>query len=92
MASGSEIAPEVRTMRASKFKDECLKLLDEVARSGGEIVITKNGKPVSKLVPYDVKPKMAFGRHRDSINITGDIVSPMPTEWFEDNGAGDDLL
>lgn len=92
MPSDSEITPEVRTMRASEFKVECLKLMDEVARSGEEIVITKNGKPVSKLVPYDVKPKMAFGRHRNSIRITGDIVSPMPAEWFEGNGAGDDLF
>ena len=45
-----------RTMKASEFKAKCLKLMDEVAENGGEIVITKNGKRVSKLVPYKEQP------------------------------------
>ena len=28
--------------------------------------------------------KSLFGRDRDIIRIYGDIVSPMPAEWFED--------
>ena len=31
--------------------------MDEVASGGGEIVITKNGKPISRLVPYRERPK-----------------------------------
>ena len=30
---------------------------------------------------------MAFGRNRDNIRIVGDIVEPMPAEWFD---AADD--
>ena len=71
------------TMKASEFKAKCLKLMDEVAASGREIVITKNGRPVSRLVPYREKPQMPFGRNHDRIRILGDIVSPMPAEWFE---------
>ena len=82
-----------QTIKASEFKARCLKLMDEVAKSGNEIVITKNGRPVSRLVPYRNKPQMFFGRHRDKIRILGDIVSPMPAEWFEapDDG-GEDLF
>ena len=43
--------PGARTLKASEFKAKCLKLMDEVAGSGDEIVITKNGRPVSRLVP-----------------------------------------
>ena len=75
-----------RTIKASEFKAKCLKLMDEVAETGEEIVITKNGRPVSRLVPYRQKPKMPFGRNRDTIRILGDIVSPMPAEWFEEVG------
>ena len=32
-------------MKASEFKAKCLKLMDEVAESGQEIIITKNGRP-----------------------------------------------
>jgi prevent-host-death family protein len=72
-----------RTIKASEFKAKCLKLMDEVAESGEEIVITKNGRPVSRLVPYREKPRMPFGRNRDKIRVLGDIVSPMPADWFE---------
>ena len=58
--------------------------MDEVAESGEEIVITKHGRPVSRLTPYREKPKSLFGRGKGMIEIRGDIVEPMPAEWFED--------
>ena len=71
----------------------CLKLMDEVAESGDEIVITKNGRPVSRLTPYREKSEMAFGRNRDSIRILGDIVEPMPPEWFDEaDGSAEENL
>ncbi len=89
MLEKSNIEANVRTMKASEFKARCLKLMDEVADSGNEIVITKNGRPVARLAPYNRKPRMPFGRNRDNIQILGDIVSPMPTEWFEPSGDED---
>ena len=74
-----------RTMKASEFKAKCLQLMDEVAESGEEIIITKYGRPVSKLIPYRRKPKSFFGIDKGRIKILGDIVSPMPPEWFEDS-------
>ena len=93
MAKDGSKTGRTRTIKASEFKARCLKLMDEVAESGNEIVITKNGRPVSRIVPYRNKPQMLFGRHRDKIRILGDIVSPMPSEWFEvpDDG-GEDLF
>ena len=44
-------AQEARTISAGEFKAKCLKLMDEVNESGIPIVITKRGKPVSRLVP-----------------------------------------
>ena len=41
----------VRTMKASEFKAKCLKLMDEVAETGEEILITKRGRAVAKLLP-----------------------------------------
>ena len=43
------------TMKASEFKAKCLALMDEVARTGERIVITKNGEPVAELVPHKKK-------------------------------------
>ena len=42
----------MQTIAAGRFKDLCLKLLDQVAASRAPIVITKRGKPVAQLVPY----------------------------------------
>ena len=42
----------MKAIAAGKFKDVCLKTLDEVARTKTSIVITKRGHPVAKLVPY----------------------------------------
>ncbi|WP_420616908.1 type II toxin-antitoxin system Phd/YefM family antitoxin [Candidatus Palauibacter sp.] len=81
-----------RTIKASEFKAKCLKLMDEVAETGEEIVITKHGRPVSKLVPCDETPESWFGRDRDIIRIRGDIVGPMPREWWDDGDDGNDLF
>ena len=78
-----------RTIGALEFKVKCLELMDQVAESGGEIVITKFGRPVSRLVPYREQQNLSFGRHRDQIGILGDIVSPMPSSWFQDPGGSD---
>ena len=42
----------VKTIAAGKFKDVCLKTLDDVARTRTPVVITKRGRPVATLVPY----------------------------------------
>lgn len=81
-----------RTMKASEFKARCLKLMDDLADVGGEIVITKNGKPVSRLVPYREPPAAFFGADKGKIKILGDIVSPMPAHWFEDPDDEDEAL
>ena len=55
--------------------------MDEVAETGEEIVITKNGNPISRLVPYRKSPKAPFGRDRDIIQILEDIIEPIDVEW-----------
>ncbi|MDE2836849.1 MAG: type II toxin-antitoxin system Phd/YefM family antitoxin [Chloroflexota bacterium] len=82
----------VRTIKASEFKAKCLKLMDEVAESGQEIVVTKNGRPVSRIVPYHEKRKLVFGEMQGLIKTYADIVEPMPAEWFEKDGSDDDLF
>ena len=70
-----------RTIKASEFKARCLKLMDEIVQSGEEIVITKRGHTVSRLVPYHQHPERWSGADRDIIRIHGDIVDPLDVEW-----------
>ena len=73
-----------RTVAASEFKANCLKLMDEVAASGAPVVVTKRNRPVAELAPYREKPRSLFGIDRGRFEIVGDIVSPMPAEWYTD--------
>jgi len=43
-----------RTIMASRFKAECLAILDEVDELKVSYTITKHGRAVAKLVPVDL--------------------------------------
>lgn len=77
-------------IKASEFKAKCLALIDEVARMGDSLVITKNGKPVAILAPYDERRPSLAGLHRGSVEILGDIVSPLdePGKRIRDPSRG----
>ena len=46
---------------ATYFKARCLRLLDQVSRTGEELVILKRGRPVARVVPAgDNKPWLAL--------------------------------
>jgi prevent-host-death family protein len=70
-----------RHIKASEFKAKCLTLMDEVARTGTALVITKNGKPVAELVPHRPPARNPRGMFKGELFITGDIVGPIDVEW-----------
>ncbi len=71
------------TIKASEFKARCLALMDEVAKTGEPILITKNGHPVAELRPHrSARIASPFGLHKGLVRITGDILSPLDdTAW-----------
>jgi prevent-host-death family protein len=81
---------------AGEFKAKCLHVLDEVQRSRKEVIITKRGKPVARLLPIEVPSPPAeddfsmlngepfFGRMKGTITILGDIVGPTGERWEAD--------
>jgi prevent-host-death family protein len=71
----------MQTLKASEFKARCLKLMDEVQETGEEIVITKNGKPVSKLVPYRVRASTLIGLHAGKISSGDEDIFSTGEVW-----------
>lgn len=70
------------TITATEFKSRCLALMDEVARRGTVVVVTKRGRPVAEL--RRVKGRRArtlIGLHRGRIQIRGDILAPVDARW-----------
>jgi len=70
----------MQTIKASEFKAKCLHLMDRVNENNEEFIITKNGVPVSRLVPFKVKQETLFASHKNQITSTEAIYS-VDAEW-----------
>lgn len=67
---------KTRAVAAEEFGDHGLSLVEEVAATGGTLIVTRQGKPVAKVVPFE-KPRPLLG----SILWEKDIVSPTGESW-----------
>ena len=63
----------MKQLSASKFKEQCLSLLDRVDPEG--IVVTKRGKPVAKLIPFGADSADLIGSLKGKLKIKGQIIS-----------------
>lgn len=75
----------MKTIKASEFKATCLRLMDEVAETGDPVIITKNGRPVSKLVPYRKPLRSLWGLHAGSLELVDDLVDGTGAVWEADS-------
>lgn len=68
----------VKTMAISRFKAQCLSVLEAVRRTGEPILVTRFGKPVAEIIPPPAssQKKGWLGRFADQGRILGDVVSP----------------
>ncbi len=75
----------METIAISKFKAECLAILERVRKTGQPVLVTRFGEPVAEVIPpqAQARPEGWLGRYRAEGRIVGDIVSPAaePTEW-----------
>ena len=62
-----------RMIAASKFKERCLALLEEVGPEG--LVITKRGKPIARLTPIANSSADLIGCLAKKIRVRGNIMS-----------------
>lgn len=70
---------------AGKFKAQCLKIIEEIGNLYPELIITKRGVPMAKLIPIKQPPKVfSFGCAKDTVLFVGDIVSPINENWQAD--------
>ncbi len=63
----------MKTIGAAKFKEQCLALLDRLDADG--LIVTKHGKPVARVVPYDQEGADLIGSLRHKVTIRGDILT-----------------
>jgi prevent-host-death family protein len=70
----------------SDFKARCLRLLDDVAENGEEVVITKRGVPIARVLPFNQKKQNCLsGSWSASVKINGDLASYNVADDWEAN-------
>ncbi|MCP4683231.1 MAG: type II toxin-antitoxin system Phd/YefM family antitoxin [Desulfobacterales bacterium] len=74
----------LETVTISKFKATCLRLLSDVKKTGHPLLITRKGDPIALVTP---PPPPRPGREwlgslKDTVKITGDIISPVLDEKY----------
>lgn len=71
------------TVTANRFQAECSALLEEVARGKAEVVVTRRGVPLAKLVPVaHRRPVKSMAR------VVGDLLAPLDGEWIHGDVEG----
>ena len=80
--------PEVKTIPISEFRQKCLALLPEMSEKGGEIIITRRGKPLAVVSPIQRgAPSSIYGLYAD-----GEIDYPDPTSPFYSDDEWDEIV
>ena len=79
MSSNPQSPP---TIPAGRFRDNCLRIMDEVDRTGEAIIVTKHGRPVVQVVPAP-REQVRFVGSCPELEILGDIMGPSapPEDW-----------
>ena len=68
-------------LSVSKFKATCLAVVEEVAKTKRGVIITKRGKPIAELIPYEAETAPA--PLKDTVAFMGDLISPVAAEDWE---------
>ena len=72
-------------MGAAEFKAHCLRVMEEVQRTRRELVITKRGVPVVRIVPAEPRTpaRELFGCMAEQMEVVDDLVASTRTaaEW-----------
>ena len=74
----------MKNMGISKFKSHAVEILIRLAKTQENIIITKRGKPLARVIPYhdaDMTPRP--GKLANTLIFEKDIVSPLGKEMWD---------
>ena len=63
----------MKKIDAAEFKEQCLALLDQLDADG--LIVTNDGMPIARAIPYLSQEADLIGSLRNKINIRGDLYS-----------------
>jgi len=71
-------------MGISQFKSHAVEILTRLAKTQENLIITKRGKPLARIIPYheaDMTPRP--GKLANTLIFEKDIVSPLGKEMWD---------
>lgn len=74
-------AHTVMEVKAGVFKDTCLQLLDDVRDGDVQLIVTKYGEAVARVVRAEGAVPSAFGFMSGTVLESDDIVAPDFDAW-----------
>jgi prevent-host-death family protein len=80
----------MKSVAISAFKARCLTLLEDVARTGEPLLVTKRGKPLARITPSDnSRSSSPQDTLRHTVETLGDIIAPVtsPAAWNATRGV-----
>lgn len=82
----------MKSIAVTDFKAHCLGLLEDIARTGEPLLVTKRGKPLARILPStDATTLFPQDTLAGTVTIVGDILEPiLPLSAFD--AAGGELL
>ena len=67
-----------RAVDLGHVRTQLTDLVDQASRSGEEVVLTREGEPVAKIVPLVRKPaRRRFGSARGQLTVPDDFDAPL---------------
>ncbi len=75
----------IHIISKSKLKAKMLEIFRQLEASGGELIVTDQGKPVLKIIPIKQKSsvKELFADYQGQVAYQEDINTPSLQEWDE---------
>lgn len=74
------------TVMASRFKAECLALLDKVEQTRVSILVTKHGRPVARVVPLDESSEARATNQSVRLKVAEDAAYYSTGETWDADG------
>ncbi len=72
---------------AAEFKARCLKIIDDVASNGTQVIVTKRGKPLVRIMAvHEIPDRTAFGLLAGTVSTTAtDDLLSTGEAWYTDD-------
>jgi len=68
-----------RHISVSRFKAECLGLLEDISQTGEELVVTKRGRPLARVAPIRAVPSLEGSV--EYLVLDEELIEPVGSAW-----------